>query len=136
MKMMKLLNYIKKKYGRGNKLVNKPKIQGTRFETGTVNLLKSWGYKAYRLAEGGLKDEGDVQVELPKEIIFECKARQNLNIHQTYFKAKQKAGDKPLVLAWKKLVNKGSNARRSPDGVPTLYIIDENLLKDLLENYG
>lgn len=117
-------------------MVNKPKIQGTRFETGTVNLLKSWGYKAYRLAEGGLKDEGDVQAELPTEVIFECKARQNLNIHQTYFKAKQKAGDKPLVLAWKKLVNKGSNARRSPDGVPTLYIIDEDLLKDLLENYG
>ena len=86
--------------------------------------------------EQGWGVEGDVQVELPKEIIFECKARQNLNIHQTYFKAKQKAGDKPLVLAWKKLVNKGSNARRSPDGVPTLYIIDEDLLKDLLENYG
>jgi len=117
-------------------LVNKPKIQGTRFETGTVNLLKSWGYKAYRLAEGGLKDEGDVQVELPKEVIFECKARQNLNIHQTYSKAKQKAGDKPLVLAWKKLVNKGSSARRRADGIPTLYIVDEELLKDLLENYG
>ena len=117
-------------------MVNKPKIQGTRFETGTVNLLKSWGYKAYRLAEGGLKDEGDVQVELPTEVIFECKARQNLNIHQTYFKAKQKAGGKPLVLAWKKLVNKGSNARRSADGISTLYVVDEEFLKDLLENYG
>ena len=117
-------------------MVNKPKIQGTRFETATVNLLKSWGFKSYRLAEGGMKDEGDVQVELPKEVIFECKARQNLNIHQTYFKAKQKAKDKPLVLAWKKLVNKGSSGRRSPDGVSTLYIIDEKFLKDLLENYG
>ena len=123
-------------------MVNKPKIQGTKFETGTVNLLKSWGYKAYRLAEGGLKDEGDVQVEIQNnvlpvsEVIFECKARQNLNIHQTYFKAKQKAGDKPLVLAWKKLVNKGSNSRRTADGVSTLYIIDEEFLKDLLENYG
>lgn len=133
---MKLLKYGKLKCGKGSKLVNKPKIQGTRFETGTVNLLKSWGYKAYRLAEGGLKDEGDVQAELPTEVIFECKARQNLNIHQTYFKAKQKAGDKPLVLAWKKLVNKGSNARRSADGVSTLYIVDEEFLKDLLENYG
>ena len=121
---------------KGNKLVNKPKIQGTKFESATRDLLLNWGFRAYRLAEGGLKDEGDVQVELPKEIIFECKARQNLNIHQTYFKAKQKAGDKPLVLAWKKLVNKGSSGRRSPDGVSTLYIIDEELLKDLLENYG
>ena len=115
-------------------MVNKPKIQGTKFESATRDLLLDWGYKAYRLAEGGLKDEGDVQVELPTEVIFECKARQNLNIHQTYFK--QKAGDKPLVLAWKKLVNKGSNARRSADGVSTLYIVDEEFLKDLLENYG
>lgn len=123
-------------------MVNKPKIQGTNFETGTVNLLKSWGYKAYRLAEGGLKDEGDVQAEIQHkllpatEVIFECKARQNLNIHQTYHKAKQKAGDKPVVLAWKKLIKKGSNVKRSADGVATLYIVDEEFLKDLLEHYG
>lgn len=122
-------------------MVNKPKIQGTRFETATVNLLKSWGFKSYRLAEGGMKDEGDVQVEifngiLPQpEIILECKARQNLNIHQTYHKATQKT-DKPVILAWKKLVNKGSSARRSPDGVTTLYVIDDKLLKELLKNYG
>lgn len=116
-------------------MVNKPKIQGTRFETATVNLLKSWGFKSYRLAEGGMKDEGDVQVELPDEVILECKARQNLNIHQTYHKATQKT-DKPVILAWKKLVNKGSSARRSPDGVTTLYVIDDKLLKELLKNYG
>ena len=50
-------------------MVNKPKIQGTRFETQTKELLQSWGYKAYRLAEGGMADEGDVQVELPEEMI-------------------------------------------------------------------
>jgi len=111
-------------------LANKPKIQGTRFESATRDLLKSWGFKAYRLAEGGLKDEGDVQVELPDEVIFECKARQNLNIHQTYHKATQKT-DKPVILAWKKLVNKGSGVRRSPDGATTLYIIDEQLLEQI-----
>jgi len=116
-------------------LANKPKIQGTRFESATRDLLKSWGFKAYRLAEGGLKDEGDVQVELPDEVIFECKARQNLNIHQTYHKAKQKT-DKPVILAWKKLVNKGSSVRRAPDGTTTLYCIDETLLKELLKGYG
>jgi len=116
-------------------LVNKPKIQGTKFETSTVNLLKSWGFKAYRLAEGGMKDEGDVQVELPDELIFECKARQNLNIHQTYHKASQKT-NKPVILAWKKLVNKGSSVRRTPDGVATLYIVSEEILKELLKNYG
>ncbi len=116
-------------------MVNKPKIQGTKFETATVNLLKSWGFKAYRLAEGGMKDEGDVQVELPDELIFECKARQNLNIHQTYHKASQKT-NKPVILAWKKLVNKGSNVRRIPDGVATVYVVSEEILKELLKNYG
>ena len=122
-------------------MVNKPKIQGTKFETATVNLLKSWGFKAYRLAEGGMKDEGDVQVEidngiLPRpEVILECKARQNLNIHQTYHKASQKT-NKPVILAWKKLVNKGSSVRRTPDGVATLYIVSEEILKELLKNYG
>ena len=115
-------------------MANKPKIQGTRFESATRDLLKSWGFKAYRLAEGGLKDEGDVQVELPDEVIFECKARQNLNIHQTYHKASQKT-DKPIILAWKKLVNKGSRVKRAPDGVATLYIINEDLLKELLRGY-
>tara|TARA_B100001996_G_scaffold379176_1_gene364505 strand:+ start:391 stop:750 length:360 start_codon:yes stop_codon:yes gene_type:complete len=116
-------------------LVNKPKIQGTKFESATRDLLLDWGFKAYRLAEGGLKDEGDVQVELPDEVVFECKARQNLNIHQTYYKASEKT-DKPIILAWKKLINKGSSVRRSSDGVTTLYIIDEKLLKELLVNYG
>lgn len=122
-------------------MVNKPKIQGTRFETQTKELLQSWGYKAYRLAEGGMADEGDVQVEINNgllpitEMIFECKARQALNIHQTYAKAKEKAGSKPLVLAWKKLVKKGNNKKRTADGVPTLYIVDEELLKELLHGY-
>ena len=116
-------------------MVNKPKIQGTKFESATRDLLLNWGFRAYRLAEGGFKDEGDVQVELPDEVVFECKARQNLNIHKTYHKASQKT-NKPLILAWKKLVNKGSSARRSPDGVTTLYIIVEDLLKELLKNYG
>ena len=116
-------------------MVNKPKIQGTRFETQTKELLQSWGYKAYRLAEGGMSDEGDVQVELPEEMIFECKARQALNIHQTYAKAKNKAGSKPLVLAWKKRVRKGDNKKRTADGVSTLYVVDEELLKELLSGY-
>ena len=44
-------------------VANKPKIQGTKFESATRDLLLDWGFKAYRLAEGGLKDEEDVQVE-------------------------------------------------------------------------
>jgi len=131
-------------------VVNKPKIQGTKFESWIRDTINSWGdrYKAFRLAEGGSADEGDVQVNIHREIwvekqriphneiIFECKARQNLNIHQTYAKAKEKAGNKPLVLAWKKLVRKGDNKKRTADGISTLYIVDEEFLRDLLDTYG
>ena len=43
-------------------MVNKPKIQGTRFETYIVNKAKSLGMWSRRLAEGGSKDEGDLEI--------------------------------------------------------------------------
>ena len=46
-------------------MVNKPKIQGTAFETLTVNKLNDYGFKAKRLAEGGSKDKGDIECEVP-----------------------------------------------------------------------
>ena len=46
-------------------MVNKPKIQGTAFETLTVNKLNEYGFKSKRLAEGGSKDKGDIECEVP-----------------------------------------------------------------------
>ena len=89
-------------------MVNKPKIQGTAFETLTVNKLNEYGFKSKRLAEGGSKDKGDIECEVPfadilpyPKIIFEAKHRANLNVHQTLAKAKEKAGG-DVILAWKK----------------------------------
>ncbi len=124
-------------------MVNKPKIQGTKFETWLVNKFNSWGdrYKAERLAEGGIKDIGDIKLKLKngmipyKDFVIEAKARQALNVHQTLHKAKNKADGYPVILAWKKLVKQEGNQRRTSDGESVVYILDEDTLKDLLENY-
>jgi len=122
-------------------MVNKPKIQGTAFETLTVNKLNEYGFIARRLAEGGSKDLGDIECEntfagvIPNpKIIFEAKHRANLNVHQTLSKAKEKAnGD--VVLAWKKTKRKNNSKVRVADGERTVYIVDEDLMFRLLKSY-
>lgn len=123
-------------------MVNKPKIQGTAFETLTVNKLNEYGFKARRLAEGGSKDKGDVECEVPfasilpyPRVILEAKHRANLNVHQTLAKAKEKAGDLDVILAWKKTKRKNNSKVRVADGERVVYIVDEDLMFRLLENY-
>jgi len=122
-------------------MVNKPKIQGTAFETLTVNKLNEYGFKAKRLAEGGSNDKGDIECEntftdvLPyPKMIFEAKHRQNLNVHQTLAKAKEKAGG-DVILAWKKTIRKNDSKVRVADGERIVYIVDEDLLFKLLKSY-
>ena len=122
-------------------MVNKPKIQGTAFETLTVNKLNEYGFIARRLAEGGSKDLGDIEcintfiniLPYPK-IIFEAKHRANLNVHQTLAKAKEKAGG-DVILAWKKTKRKNNSKVRVADGERVVYIVDEDLMFRLLKNY-
>tara|TARA_A200000159_G_scaffold23040_1_gene19904 strand:+ start:56 stop:460 length:405 start_codon:yes stop_codon:yes gene_type:complete len=122
-------------------MVNKPKIQGTAFETLTVNKLNAYGFKAKRLAEGGSNDKGDIEClnpfvdQLPyPNITFEAKHRANLNVHQTLAKSKEKA-DGDVVLAWKKTKRKGNSKVRVADGERVVYIVDEELMFRLLEDY-
>jgi len=122
-------------------MVNKPKIQGTAFETLTVNKLNEYGFKARRLAEGGSKDLGDIECEntfaglIPNpKIILEAKHRQNLNVHQTLAKAKEKAGG-DVILTWKKTIKKNNSRVRVADGERIVYIIDEELMFKLLKSY-
>ena len=68
------------------------------------------------------------------KIILEAKHRQNLNVHQTLAKAKEKAGG-DVILAWKKTKRKGNSKVRVADGERIVYIIDEDLLFKLLESY-
>ena len=120
-------------------MVNKPKIQGTRFETYIVNKAKSLGMWSRRLAEGGSKDEGDLEIiptnspPFGKRFVVEAKHRQNLNIHQTMAKAIEKCPDKDTsIVAWKKTVRKNNNKKRSADGVTTVYCMDEETFFNLI----
>ena len=59
-------------------MVNKPKRQGTAWEGQVRDRLHTVGIEAKRLAEGGSKDEGDIEFWLNGEHwIVECKHRQN-----------------------------------------------------------
>ena len=81
----------------------KPKDQGTRNETALVNKAKKHGLKAWRLAEGGGNDPGDVAIETAEGDVYvvECKHRQQLSVHNEFEKAagKVKGVDHPFVVA-------------------------------------
>ena len=87
-------------------MVNKPKIQGTAFETELVRRIQDRGLLADRLAEGGGNDKGDVWAVAPP-------------------------GERNrVVLAWKRLTGKGS--RRTPDGVRDVVVMETDLFLDML----
>jgi len=115
-------------------MVNKPKQQGTAYETFCVNRLNEMPYtKAQRLAEGGMNDKGDLLVEKNKfDMVCECKNRTNLNLHQTLNKAIQKSGQFETVVYWKKLKRKGENNKRSADGEPEVVAMTPEFFEWLL----
>lgn len=109
-------------------MVNKPKAIGTAWETAVVQRLASAHFiDPRRIAEGGSKDIGDVEFRDwdGEHWVVECKARANLNVTQTLYKAQRKAprGSR-VVLAWKKLTRKGDNQRRSADGTADVVVMD------------
>tara|TARA_A100001011_G_C14321483_1_gene850920 strand:- start:5156 stop:5518 length:363 start_codon:yes stop_codon:yes gene_type:complete len=116
-------------------MVNKPKQQGTTYETFCVNRLNEIpSIKAQRLAEGGMNDRGDLVIEKAKsfDVIGECKNRTNLNLHQTLRKALEKSGQFETVVYWKKLKRKGGNSKRTPDGEPEVVAMTPEFFEWLL----
>jgi len=115
-------------------LVNKPKQQGTAYETFVVNRLNEMPFtKAQRLAEGGMNDKGDIICEKNSfDLVGECKNRTNLNLHQTLQKALNKSGQFETVVYWKKLTRKGGNSKRSADGVPEVVAMTPEFFEYLL----
>lgn len=94
--------------------MNKPKQQGTAFETWTRKALESLGFTSRRIAEGGSLDEGDVETFINGRWIIECKATSNLNIQEVLGKARRKAGGAPVILVWKRLVRRAGKQVRVP----------------------
>ena len=91
-------------------MTNKPKSQGTRFESRIVKDLNArHPHSAHRLAEGGANDPGDIEYVDPDgdRWVIEAKHRDRLPVHQAVRKAKRKAGSVDpapymTVLVWKR----------------------------------
>ena len=107
--------------------MNKPKIQGTAFESWVVTKLNdSMGGlgDARRIAEGGANDKGDVTYTdgFNQRWIVECKATQTLNVTRVLGKARKKGGEY-TVLMWKRLTKSKGNTQRTPDGEPVVVVV-------------
>lgn len=121
--------------------MNKPKAQGTGWESKLVGILNGLeGVFAQRLAEGGSTDEGDIEMidPLGQRWVIEARARERQNVTRALAKARAKAGDeaKHTVLAWKRLV-KGEGwvkgQRRVPDGEPVVVVMTLDTYLALIE---
>jgi hypothetical protein len=116
--------------------VNKPKAQGTAFETQIVNRAHARGLQAWRLAEGGQRDAGDVVLvdSDGDHWVIEAKHRENLSAHQALHKAQAKAdkADLPFVayttaLIWKRSTSRGQGQRRTPEGTIVILGLEDFL---------
>ena len=96
--------------------MSKPKAQGTRHESWTVQELQALGIQARRLAEGGAADEGDVEATINgTRWVLEGKATQSLNVQKILGKARRKAGGStPVAVVWKRLVKVAGMTNRQP----------------------
>lgn len=121
-------------------MTNKPKMQGTRWETQVVTLLKSFiGVRSQRrIAEGGLKDIGDITWKdyTGSVWIGECKATQTLNATRVLGKARVKSPHpKTTVLFWKRLTKlKGGQKKRTPDGEAAVVVMGLDTFRLLMES--
>jgi hypothetical protein len=121
-------------------MVNRPKMQGTAFESWMVkwlNAIDELSSTARRIAEGGSNDEGDVEWEdhAGYNWIGECKATQTLNVTRVLGKARKKSKADHTVLFWKRLTKKkGDQLKRTPDGEPIVVVMALDTFKTLMED--
>lgn len=117
-------------------MANKPKQQGTAYESAVVKRLTSWGHTARRLAEGGSLDEGDIEATVHGvRVVVEAKARQVLSVQDVLAKTRGKAGRGSVpVLAWKRLVPVAGSSRRRPvAGEAEVWVLAPEDLRALLD---
>ena len=105
-----------------------PKDKGTRFETAIVTAARALGLVARRLAEGGMADEGDLELWARDgtRIVIEAKATATLSPQTVLAKATSKARGHghtgPVALVWKRATVKPGNTKASPDGPPLVIM--------------
>ena len=118
--------------------MSRSRKQGTALETAIVGHAEAADLYARRLAEGGSRDMGDVEIidNLGRKWTVEAKACERLSLHQVWRKAAAKAPlDSVPVVAWKRVTLKEGNSRRSADG-PTLVAVPLPVFLKLLAERG
>lgn len=110
--------------------MSKNRNQGTAWQRGLVTLFRVAGFATKVLPELGSNDEGDVETWIGgKRVVIECRARENMSIHTALTKAKNKAPDDIVALAWKRLVKSPGRVRRIAAGKPTITFTVEDFLR-------
>ena len=113
-------------------MVNKPKRQGTAWESTLVNIAHSFGFgDAERLAEGGMHDLGDIRIPRDTDdFIIEAKHRDRLKVHEEVQNARIKArrGGAYSAVIWKRTTKKAGNDKRSQVGVPIVCMDIETFM--------
>jgi hypothetical protein len=105
-------------------MVNKPKAQGTAWETELVNSLSlDLGVQVVRLPEGGVYDRGDLSFEVAgTEVVIEARDRSSMQVHTATQKANRKATGALTALIWKRKILKPGNTVRSQVGRPVVVM--------------
>ena len=113
--------------------MNKPKQQGTAWETWLVKHFAGEGFDAGRIAEGGMNDLGDLMIhdQLGTPWIVEAKATERLNVTRVLGKAIEKGGPR-TVLIWKRLIKTGKKVRQA-DGEKIVVVLTLDLFTELLK---
>jgi len=107
--------------------MNKPKQQGTRFETWLTRYLTAAGLTVHHLRPKGTADQGDLEVldGFGDRWLIEAKHREHLSAHAALAAASAKAQTAGLPCAaviWKRSTLKPGNQRRSPTGEPVVCL--------------
>ena len=110
--------------------MNRPKKQGTAFETFLVDRFGDVGCIARRLAEQGTSDVGDIEIidAGGDTWVIEARHREKMGVHTALEKARKKAlkhgSMVDVALIWKRSQQQGENTRRTPVAVGTVVVLD------------
>ena len=122
--------------------MSRSKDQGTEWEREVLERCAAAGLRAWRLAEHGQNDQGDLCIQTGTEhVIVEARCRSNLTVHpavgQANSKARHPSAEFPArfaFIAWKRLVSTDGQRRRQA-GKP-VAVLDLDDLLALLAGQG
>lgn len=110
--------------------MSKNKDQGTRWETAVKAMLRTWlQVPVTRLVEGGAYDRGDLALAVGElDLVVECRDRETMQVHTALDKARRKAPDSIVFVAWKRKKRQPGNQVRTQVGPPVAILALEDLM--------